>query len=127
MITVYMAEKACLININKYIGTLLIYLSMVFNVCTISGLFSLKRHVAAINKLADAGMYFWDYGNAFLLEASRAGSVCIHTRLPLSLSHQLYRDSAPPGADVGKPGEDSTVFRYPSYVQDIMGWATLPL
>jgi len=60
---------------------------------------SLRRHVAAINTLADAGMYFFDYGNAFLLEARRAG------------------------ADVSKKGqaEGSTLFRYPSYVQDIMG------
>jgi urocanate hydratase len=50
--------------------------------------------VAAINKMAENGMYFWDYGNAFLLEASRAG------------------------ADVVKP--DGT-FTYQSYVQDIMG------
>jgi len=59
---------------------------------------SLARQVAAINKLAEGGMYFWDYGNAFLLEARRAG------------------------ADVGIP-EDPTglKFRYPSYVQDIMG------
>lgn len=35
--------------------------------------YSLRRQVSAINKLADAGMFFWDYGNAFLLEASRAG------------------------------------------------------
>ncbi len=55
---------------------------------------SLRRHVAAINVLTAKGMYFFDYGNAFLLEASRAG------------------------ADVMK--EDGT-FRYPSYVQDIMG------
>lgn len=55
---------------------------------------SLRRHVAAINKLTEAGMYFFDYGNAFLLESSRAG------------------------ADICK--EDGT-FRYPSYVQDIMG------
>ena len=55
---------------------------------------SLRRHVAAINRLADKGMYFFDYGNAFLLESSRAG------------------------ADVLKA--DGT-FRYPSYVQDIMG------
>ncbi|NXQ26044.1 HUTU hydratase, partial [Alaudala cheleensis] len=58
---------------------------------------SLKRHVAAINKLADKGMFFWDYGNAFLLEAQRAG------------------------ADVTKKGGDKTEFRYPSYVQHIMG------
>lgn len=55
---------------------------------------SLRRHVDAINKLTAKGMYFFDYGNAFLLESSRAG------------------------ADVMK--EDGT-FRYPSYVQDIMG------
>ena len=55
---------------------------------------SLRRHVAAINRLADKGMYFFDYGNAFLLESSRAG------------------------ADILR--EDGS-FRYPSYVQDIMG------
>lgn len=55
---------------------------------------SLRRHVDAINKLTAKGMYFWDYGNAFLLEAGRAG------------------------ADVF--GGNGT-FRYPSYVQDIMG------
>jgi len=55
---------------------------------------SLRRQVAAINKLAARGMYFFDYGNAFLLEASRAG------------------------ADVMAEGGG---FRYPSYVQDIMG------
>ena len=55
---------------------------------------SLRRQIAAINKLADKGMYFFDYGNAFLLESSRAG------------------------ADVMRPDGR---FRYPSYVQDIMG------
>ena len=55
---------------------------------------SLRRHVAAINRLAAKGMYFFDYGNAFLLESSRAG------------------------ADILR--EDGS-FRYPSYVQDIMG------
>jgi len=55
---------------------------------------SLRRHVAAINRLAAKGMYFFDYGNAFLLESSRAG------------------------ADILK--KDGS-FRYPSYVQDIMG------
>lgn len=55
---------------------------------------SLIRQVQAINRHTTNGMYFFDYGNAFLLEASRAG------------------------ADVmGSDGE----FRYPSYVQDIMG------
>ena len=56
---------------------------------------SLRRQVAAINRLTAKGMYFFDYGNAFLLESSRAG------------------------ADV--MNADGTGFRYPSYVQDIMG------
>ncbi len=55
---------------------------------------SLRRQVAAINRLTENGMYFFDYGNAFLLESSRAG------------------------ADIMT--EEGT-FRYPSYVQDIMG------
>ena len=55
---------------------------------------SLRRQVAAINKLTAKGMYFFDYGNAFLLMSSRAG------------------------ADIMK---DAQHFRYPSYVQDIMG------
>ena len=56
---------------------------------------TLRRHATAINALSDNGMYFWDYGNAFLLEASRAG------------------------ADV--MSSDGASFRYPSYVEDIMG------
>ena len=55
---------------------------------------TLRRHADAINTMAENGMYFWDYGNAFLLEASRAG------------------------ADV--MGEKDR-FKYPSYVEDIMG------
>ncbi len=55
---------------------------------------TLRRHVEAVNKLTAKGMYFFDYGNAFLLEASRAG------------------------ADIMKDNGD---FKYPSYVQDIMG------
>ena len=55
---------------------------------------SLIRHVNAINTLSDRGMHFWDYGNAFLLESSKAG------------------------ADVISESGD---FRYPSYVEDIMG------
>lgn len=55
---------------------------------------TLRRHVDAINKLTAKGMYFFDYGNAFLLESSRAG------------------------ADIMKENGD---FKYPSYVQDIMG------
>lgn len=56
---------------------------------------SLRRQATAINKHTEMGTYFFDYGNAFLLEASRAG------------------------ADVMAP--DGITFRYPSYVQDIMG------
>lgn len=56
---------------------------------------TLRRHAAAINKHTAKGTYFFDYGNAFLLEASRAG------------------------ADV--MAENNIDFKYPSYVQDIMG------
>jgi urocanate hydratase len=56
---------------------------------------SLRRQAKAINKHTAKGTYFFDYGNAFLLEASRAG------------------------ADV--MAENNIDFRYPSYVQDIMG------
>ena len=55
---------------------------------------SLRRQVAAINRLAERGMYFFDYGNAFLLESARA---------------------------VADVMNDDGTFRYPSYVQDIMG------
>ena len=55
---------------------------------------TLRRHADAINTLSDRGMFFWDYGNAFLLEASRVG------------------------ADVVS---DDGSFKYPSYVEDIMG------
>ncbi|KAL6054210.1 Urocanate hydratase [Balamuthia mandrillaris] len=59
---------------------------------------SLRRQVNAINHLTSKGLKFWDYGNSFLLEASRAG------------------------ADVANNDENtSTAFRYPSYVEDIMG------
>jgi urocanate hydratase len=61
---------------------------------------TLRRHADAINRLSARGMYFFDYGNAFLLEASRAG------------------------ADVMTPSDSpkgGATFRYPSYVQDILG------
>ena len=60
---------------------------------------SLRRQVTAINRLADRGMYFFDYGNAFLLEAGRAGA-------------DVFSHSS------SKSGNE---YRYPSYVQDIMG------
>ena len=56
---------------------------------------TLKRHVNAVNALVEKGMYFFDYGNAFLLESSRAGAEIMD--------------------------EEGVLFRYPSYVQDIMG------
>ncbi len=56
---------------------------------------SLRRHAKAINRHTDKGTYFFDYGNAFLLEASRAG------------------------ADI--MAENNLDFKYPSYVQDILG------
>lgn len=57
---------------------------------------TLKRHVEAINTMSEKGMYFWDYGNAFLLEAGKADA-------------DIYRD------------ESKSAYRYPSYVEDIMG------
>ena len=57
---------------------------------------SLHRHVNAVNAMTEKGMYFWDYGNAFLLEAGHAG------------------------ADVWKD-EKTGIYKYPSYVEDIMG------
>ena len=57
---------------------------------------TLCRHVDAINKLSDRGMYFWDYGNAFLKEAGVANA-------------NIWKD------------ESKGLFRYPSYVEDIMG------
>ncbi|MFZ4425539.1 MAG: urocanate hydratase [Saprospiraceae bacterium] len=57
---------------------------------------TLRRHVRAVNAMADRGMYFWDYGNAFLLEAGNCG------------------------ADIWKDRQQQQ-YRYPSYVEDIMG------
>ena len=57
---------------------------------------TLRRHVAAINTMTERGMYFWDYGNAFLKEASEAGA-------------EVWKNQA------------EGIFRYPSYVEDIMG------
>ncbi|WP_299779693.1 urocanate hydratase [uncultured Formosa sp.] len=56
---------------------------------------SLRRHVAAINKHTEKGTYFFDYGNAFLLESSRAGAAVM--------------------------AANNIDFKYPSYVQDILG------
>lgn len=69
----------------------------------------------AINKLASAGMYFWDYGNAFLLEASRAGEFT-----GTDNNSHVTRMKTSLGANVCKTASRD-VFAYPSYVQDIMG------
>ncbi len=57
---------------------------------------SLHRHIDAINMMCSRGMYFWDYGNAFLFEAARAGADIMDSHKPSG-------------------------FKYPSYVEDIMG------
>ncbi len=57
---------------------------------------SLRRHVEAIHGMTKRGMYFWDYGNAFLFEAAKAGADILDAHTPSG-------------------------FRYPSYVEDIMG------
>ncbi len=66
---------------------------------------TLKRHAVAINAHAERGMYFFDYGNAFLLEASRAGAEVMAT----------------PGSKLYNRTIDGLAFAYPSYVQDILG------
>ena len=62
---------------------------------------SLKRQYKAIDYLGDNGLVFWDYGNAFLLECSRA------------LNEENMSSS--------KANNISTRFKYPSYMQDVMG------
>lgn len=64
---------------------------------------TLVRHANAINTLTGKGMYFFDYGNAFLLEAGRAGA-------------DIYKTEKPQ-----KGGHTGATFRYNSYVQDILG------
>merc|ERR1712070_607002 len=59
---------------------------------------SLQRHASAVNRLSEHGMKFWDYGNSFLLEASRAGA-------------QVWKC----------PEDQAQGFKFPTYVQDIMG------
>ncbi|MBL7775803.1 MAG: urocanate hydratase [Saprospiraceae bacterium] len=68
---------------------------------------SLRRHAAAVNTMAKRGMYFWDYGNAFLKEAGDVGA-------------EVFR----PGQKPLAPGEiavTASPYRYASYVEDIMG------
>ena len=68
---------------------------------------TLKRHALALNAMTEQGMYFWDYGNAFLKEAGDVGA-------------EVFR----PGTEPPAPGEISVMespYRYPSYVEDILG------
>ncbi|KAE8884573.1 putative urocanate hydratase [Phytophthora fragariae] len=65
---------------------------------------SLRRHAVAVNRLTAKGMRFWDYGNSFLLEAQRAGA-----------------DVLRPGVKPEEAAVSTMAFKYPSYVQDIMG------
>lgn len=69
---------------------------------------SLRRQTDAINKHSKNGTYFFDYGNAFLLEASRAGA-------------KIFIDSEGDFTNNPEHPEDSSAWAYPSYVQDIMG------
>lgn len=69
---------------------------------------TLRRHAKAINKHTEKGTYFFDYGNAFLLEASRAGA-------------RVHKDENDAFCTVDNSKLGSEVFAYSSYVQDIMG------
>ena len=75
---------------------------------------TLRRHVAAINVMAERGTYFWDYGNAFLKEAGEAGADVWKLGIwDLGLGAQLPIQN--PQSQITSP------YRYPSYVEDIMG------
>ena len=92
---------------------------------------SLRRQVAAINRLASRGMYFFDYGNAFLLEAGRAGADVFVNGEKKTENGELKTENGEVTAAKEKKADSSsqfsvlssqlTTFRYPSYVQDIMG------
>lgn len=68
-------------------------------------------------------MFFWDYGNAFLLEAQRAGEQLNAPSSPCRAQVKPLKRPVPvlSGAQVEKVGGGATEFRYPSYVQHIMG------
>ncbi|MCB9177903.1 MAG: urocanate hydratase [Flavobacteriales bacterium] len=111
---------------------------------------TLRRHTAAVNTLAERGMYFFDYGNAFLLEAGRAGAEVFKidphssplprrgaggeghsSPLPRSGARGEGHSSPLPRSGAQGEGHSSPLprrgaggegeFRYPSYVEDIMG------
>ena len=68
---------------------------------------TLRRHARVINVLSERGMYFWDYGNAFLKEAGDAGA-------------EVFKPGQQPLA-LGDIRVEASPYRYPSYVEDIMG------
>ena len=69
---------------------------------------TLRRHAKAINKHTEKGTYFFDYGNAFLLESSRAGAT-------------VYKNNKGDYCSKSESELGGEAFAYPSYVQDIMG------
>jgi urocanate hydratase len=70
---------------------------------------SLRRHVAAINRLCERGMRFFDYGNSFMLEAGRAGA-------------SIFADNSDASSSSSSSSSDGRQkFRYPSYVEEFMG------
>lgn len=68
---------------------------------------TLRRHATAINVMSERGMYFWDYGNAFLKEAGDAGA-------------DVFKPGSQPLA-LGEISVSASPYRYASYVEDIMG------
>lgn len=68
---------------------------------------TLRRHAAAVNTLSERGMYFWDYGNAFLKEAGDVGA-------------EVFRPGLKP-LPAGVVSVAESPYRYASYVEDIMG------
>ncbi|MBP6811002.1 MAG: urocanate hydratase [Saprospiraceae bacterium] len=73
---------------------------------------TLRRHVVAVNTMAERGMYFWDYGNAFLKEAGEAGAE-VFADSPAFVETSAGKGDSQHAAD--------RLFKYPSYVEDIMG------
>jgi urocanate hydratase len=69
---------------------------------------SLRRQIEAINKHSQKGTYFFDYGNAFLLEAARAGA-------------KVFKNENGDFVNVSQTNDENPIWAYPSYVQDIMG------
>jgi urocanate hydratase len=82
---------------------------------------TLRRHVDAINIMTERGMYFWDYGNAFLKEAAEAGANVAPPSPPLREGAALAKGNTASEEDGLGRNLIEAAFRYPSYVEDIMG------